>query len=63
MVFNFSAVINDYKRMLVSDLTISDVTFIWRQANEVLIALLGWFRVMLVSRFILGLCLVSILLL
>jgi ribonuclease HI len=34
-VSNFSAVINDCRRLLASDLVTSDVRFIWRQANEV----------------------------
>jgi len=34
-VSNFSAVINDCRRMLASNLVTSDVRFIRRQANEV----------------------------
>jgi len=34
-VSRFSAVINDFRRLLASDLVTSDVRFIRRQANEV----------------------------
>jgi len=33
--FNFSAVINDCKRLLASDLVTSDVSFICKQTNEI----------------------------
>jgi len=35
VVSNFSTLINDCRRLLVSDLATSDVRFIQRQANEV----------------------------
>jgi len=54
-VSNFSAMINVRRRLLASDLVISDIRLILGlfgdKPTKSLIALLGWLRVMLVSKF------------